>query len=116
MNENYKLFRNIRLIDGVSGKTDACDLLFRRSGTGSEILKIGKGLRPGISEGLTVLNAHGRLVCPSPTCAVLCRTRALLTEKACKADCPPLLQEGTEECCSNRYKDPCRREKALFRC
>ena len=107
MNENYKLFRNIRLIDGVSGKTDACDLLFRRSGTGSEILKIGKGLRPGISEGLTVLNAHGRLAC---------RTRALLTEKACKADCPPLLQEGTEECCSNRYKDPCRREKALFRC
>ncbi|HCH68149.1 MAG TPA: hypothetical protein DEV98_05860 [Clostridiales bacterium] len=63
MNENYKLFRNIRLIDGVSGKTDACDLLFRRSGTGSEILKIGKGLRPGISEGLTVLNAHGRLAC-----------------------------------------------------
>ena len=64
MIEKQKLIRNVRRIDPLTGRADACDVLFARTKSGSAIRAIGKNLRVEQTDGQTVINAHGQSACP----------------------------------------------------
>ncbi|MBQ9467919.1 MAG: hypothetical protein IJU52_02815 [Clostridia bacterium] len=63
MSELYALFRNVRLVDPERGRTEGCDVLGVRRDRTSEILKIGKNIRTGGLERISVVNLHGLHAC-----------------------------------------------------
>lgn len=65
--ERYGLLKNIRLIDPQSCRTEGTDLFYRIKDGKSNILQIGKGLKPLIKDGCFVTNMHGALACPAFT-------------------------------------------------
>ena len=65
--EHFRLIKNIRLIDAQKKKTDGCDLLFSVKQGKSKILEIGKNLKLPDIDGATLINAHGKILCPAFT-------------------------------------------------
>ena len=66
-NERYGLIKNIRLMDPVSQRTEATDLLYLQKEGKSTVLQMGKGLKAPQRDGLTVTNMHGAPACPAFT-------------------------------------------------
>lgn len=68
MTKGYYFIKNARLIDVHKNKITSTSILLRRKEHGGEIIEIGRGIHPPenlISDGLTVYNAKGRLLCAS---------------------------------------------------